>query len=189
MRRALALLALAAAALLAALSVAAPDAPSRAEAALAARPVRAGNGADKPLPPLEVTLQAGAAVGPAVPVSFTIRPRIAMVSVRWEWDLSAGLSVTVGAAAGEARGERDAESGETTTLTVPSGGYGRATLRVSGTFLGSDAEGRVAPETVRVQQALTWGEPPPPVPEVLSTDAETGEPRPFAAVPVTWEPR
>jgi hypothetical protein len=188
MRRALALLALAAAAALAALSTAAPGAPS--PAGPGRGPPRAA-GEAKPLPPLELTLQAEPPSGEVVPVSFVIRPLIEMSSVRWEWELSPGLRMVGGATEGEARGGRDETTLATAALSVPAGRYGRATLRVSGTFLGSDAEGRTALETVRVQGALTWDAEPgnvPAVQQVLSPDAETGVVRTMAAVPVSWGP-
>jgi hypothetical protein len=185
MRRALALLALAAAAVLAALSAAAPDTP---QAGRIGRSLPCGVAGGKPLAPLEVTLEASPATG-SVPVSFTIRPLIEMQSVRWEWELSPGLVVVDGAMAGEAGGVRDAITDGRATVSVPWGGYGRATLRVSGTFLGRDAAGNTAPETVRVESAFTWGTAPAPTDEVLSPDLETGVLRPVAVVPVTWEPR
>ena len=141
----------------------------------------------KPLAPLRVTVTPrGDGTGPHVTLDVAIRPVLPMQGVTWRWELSPELQPAGGELRGEADGARNVLTAGTLELVVPTDGrYARAVLRVSGTFIGRDDQGRPSPERVEVVQVSSWGVPPAPAPVVSTADPETGAPMQVLVVPST----
>jgi hypothetical protein len=141
----------------------------------------------KPLAPLRVTVTPrGDGTGPHVTLDVAIRPVLPMQGVTWHWELSPEVQPAGGELRGEADGARGALTAGTLELVVPTDGrYARAVLRVSGSFVGRDDQGRPSLERVEVEQVSSWGVPPAPAPVVSTLDAETGAQVQVLAVPAT----
>jgi len=155
---------------------------------LAALPPHSAPHADrgcKPLAPISVQISAREpSGGPVVTLDFAVRPVLGLQAVAWHLQLADGLTLLEGEVDGEAAPERDALTEGTASVVLPADGrFVRATLVVTGAFMGHDEHGESGLETVQVESSLSWGELPEPGTIVISTDAETRAPAAHVAVP------
>jgi hypothetical protein len=185
-----------------------PPRPSQ----LSAPGVRAGH---EPLGPVKVLLQADPGAARDAPVTASLQPLRELAELTWRWELSPGVVLLQGApsgegdpragalteiaavlqpphlpaassATGDATGGAASSAASSAASDAARSATATATLVVRAVFEGADDQGPTGEETTLQHVELRWGEGPAvPVPLVRSTDPETGELVPMAAVPST----
>lgn len=146
----------------------------------------------KPEAPIAVTLSVpdGGTSG-VVRATFSLRPVLELAGLDWSFELSQDVRLVEGAPAGAGATQRGAlTEGEVVLLLPNDGRHHTAKLVVTGRLRDGEPDPSAAaePELVTVVRTLSWGEPDPVTPTVLSPDADTGTLVEVAVVPSTHVP-
>ena len=141
----------------------------------------------KPEAPIAVALQADGGSGGRLRAAFSLRPVLELTELRWAWELSPDVRLVEGQAGGSGAGAMGALTEGEVALNVPGDGrHHTARLVVTGLLArGGEPD---QPEPVTVVRTLSWGEPEPVAPMVLSPDADSGTLVRVAVVPTTHVP-
>lgn len=148
----------------------------------------------KPEAPIAVTLAVpGDGAAGVVRAAFSLRPVLELAELHWSWELSQDVRLVEGAEAGAGAPQRGLLTEGEVGLQLPNDGlHHTARLVVTGVLRGGEPDAAAAaepePELVTVVRTLSWGEPDPVTPTVLSFDADTGALVEFAVVPTTHVP-